>query len=113
MRSATFRNIALGILALAASYHLGARSAGAQAGSMVSGLTVHDRYDGGPGPGIYVLTPNGDLYFNALGQTGFSTQTRLVGNFWSLGGPIPAARETFGAIKSRYRGERGAAGSAP
>ena len=51
MRSATFRNIALGILALAGAYHLGARWARAQTGgapdvAMLSGVVA----DGGTIP---------------------------------------------------------------
>jgi hypothetical protein len=74
-----------GLFLLALSYHLGATNAQGQAGATVSGFSVSSRYDGGSGPGLYVLTPNGDLYFKALGQFGFATQTRLIRDGGLLG----------------------------
>ena len=111
MRTRAFFYVAAGIFLLTLSFHLGARSAGAQGGSSVSGFAIFNRYDGGPGPGLYVLTSNGDLYFNSLDQFGFGMSTRLVGNFWS--GPTPVQHESFGSLKVRYRGERGAAKPTP
>jgi len=101
MRSATFRNIALGILALAATYHLGARSAGAQApGNQVVGVGIAATQS------LYgvMVTANGDVYTPTSSQ-GFC-QWSLCSNVFA--GPTPTTRETFGALKSRYRGAPGA-----
>jgi len=101
MRSATFRNIALGILALAAAYHLGAQTATAQApGNPIVGAIA----SGASAPGLVVLA-NGDIY---------GTQNIAPGQPWPFlgnifGGATPVQRESFGALKARYRGERGAA----
>ena len=95
MRSATFRNIALGILALAAAYHLGARSAGAQApANSVVGIAGQ----GGGIHGFLAITANGDSY-----QTDdFGIHWTAYGNCFASG-PTPATRETFGDLKSLYR----------
>ena len=99
MRSATFRNIALGILALAAAYHLGARSATAQAGTKgVSGFAVSawsDRY------GLYMVTPNGDVYvrrLDALAPTPKLDPPVLVCHYWS-GGLLPESGDAAPAKK--------------
>ena len=91
-----------GIFLLALSYHLGAQSAGAQApGNPV--VAVND---------CYIFTANGDIYYRSTCGASVPTTCTLVGNVFG-GGPVPAQRETFGALKSRYRGAREAAQSAP
>lgn len=99
-RAMTFFFMAAGVFLLAVSFNLGARSAGAQAGSTVSGFAT----GGSPYGGVsyFVLTPNGDVYrsdadrFDKLVSVG-----KLIGNLW--GGPTPAQVESWGAVKSRYR----------
>ena len=105
MRSVTFRNIALGILALAVVYHLGARSVGAQTASVVSGLAILNDDK------VVVLTPSGDVYARFMSTPGYPLL--YLGNFWSGTGPVPVQRETFGALKNRYRVAPGAAQPAP
>jgi hypothetical protein len=89
MRSTTFRNVAIGILALAAAYHLGARSAVAQA----PGNPVVDADNG------FAFTSNGDVYWSTDGGNGSWT---YHGNVFS-GQPTPATPATLGTVKSRYR----------
>lgn len=97
-RARAFFYVCAGVFLLALSYHLGARSAGAQApGNPV--VTA---------AGTLVLTANGDVYMPTnLADVAYGHWTRL-GNVFS-GGPVPARAETFGALKSRYRGAPGAA----
>jgi len=110
VRSATLRNIALAILALAANYHLGARTATARApGNPVVALAFNPSE---PGSGVgyfHAVTQNGDVYSSAGSRT--SPWTYRSNTFG--GGPIPVQRETFGALKSRYHGAPGAAQPAP
>ena len=105
-KARAFFYVCAGVFLLALSYHLGARNAGAQQGSAVTGFAITGS------PDVFVLTPNGDLFYRRLGSAGtgwfFYSELTPVGNFWS-GGPTPARAETWGAVKSRYRGERGAA----
>ena len=97
-----FFYVCAGLLCLAIAYHLGARSAAAQSGSPVSGLTVTNV---GCGGAVYVLTPNGDLYARGLTCNGMTGSVpAFQGNFWS--GATPTTQETFGSVKARYRGER-------
>jgi hypothetical protein len=100
-RARAFFYVAAGVFLLALSYHLGARSAGAQVGSSVVGVSSN------PAASTYwwVMTPNGEIYMRSAVGGGLGPLT-LIGNFWD--GPTPAHRESFGALKSRYRGERGA-----
>ena len=90
------------ILMLALAYHLGAQNATAQAGSTIVGVT-------GGGPGLIVVTLNGDVYareVRASSSTPCSPSLGcgplLMGNLWS-GGPTPAAQPTFGQVKAQYR----------
>jgi hypothetical protein len=95
MRSRTFLHVSLGILALAAAYHLGARSATAQApGNSVVGVSSL-----GNGLSVFlVMTAAGDPYVTSdWGQT----WTRYSNCFG--GGPTPARQESMGAVKARYR----------
>lgn len=110
-RAKVFFTVCAGLFLLALSYHLGARNAGAQQGSMVSGFTAEGiNSDGNRALGHFaVITPNGDIFCRYMDTAGFGTGLTYAGNFWSGSGPTPAQRESFGAVKSRYRGERGAA----
>src|SRR5262245_25635283 len=97
MRKArAFFYVCAGVFLLALSYHLGARNATAQApgNPVVSTLPAC-------GTSAYgVVTANGDVYVEG-GSCG--TSWTHVGNVFG-GGPVPVTRETFGALKSRYRG---------
>ena len=102
MGAKRFFYVCAGIFLLALSYHLGARSAGAQApGNPV--VAVASSGGGCPLNSCYtVVMANGDLW------------TEVSGGPWQLmpgpfSGPSPAQHESWGAMKSRYRGERGAA----
>jgi len=99
-KARAFFYVSAGIFLLTLSYHLGARSAGAQAPGNAVVATF-----GNLGA---VVTANGDVY-SALGPC--SADWHLCGNVF--GGPVPAQRQTFGALKSRYRGAPGAAQPAP
>jgi hypothetical protein len=93
MRARSFFHVCLGILALAAAYHLGARSATAQApGNAIvgTGSIIDGNYT------AWVVTTNGDV----ITQSGSSW--RWHSNVFS-GGPTPARQESMGAVKARYR----------
>jgi hypothetical protein len=135
-KARAFFYVCAGLFLLALSYHLGARNATAQSG-VLEGAAI-DAGAGGPmisavlsrtfltfygwGPpnsipepipgtspivatsaanGTLVLLENGDIYGPGSGSW------ELRGNI--LSGPTPAQRESFGAMKTLYRGERGAA----
>ena len=95
-----FFYVCAGVFLLALTYHLGAQNATAQApGNPVVGVAATTFVN----CGFMAVTSSGDTYFtDNCGQS-----WNLVSNVF--GGPTPAARESFGALKSRYRGERGAA----
>ena len=107
MRAKSFFYVSLGILALAAAYHLGATTATAQQGSMVSGFAAQDGYY------FSVLTPNGDVYARTMPTGGVPSTLEYHGNFWAGTGPTPTKVESFGQVKARYRGERAAPSSTP
>jgi hypothetical protein len=93
-----FFYVCAGLFLLALTYHLGASTATAQAGSPISGFT-------GTGDGVqqarmlYVMTLNGDVYVKRGDQ--MSSAPSLLGNFWS-GGTTPALQESWGFLKARY-----------
>ena len=104
-RAKVFLTVCAGVFLLALSYHLGARTATAQApGNPVVGFSA---FGGGM---IVAATANGDVYYN-----GGSVNTPFQRDAYNIfgGGPTPARPETFGSLKSRYRGERGAVRPAP
>jgi len=83
-----FFYVCAGILMLAISYHLGARSATAQAPAnpvVAAGLDA-----------VFVYTSNGDVYYTPDG--GFTWQRRS--NVFA--GPTPAKPDTWGSVKARY-----------
>jgi hypothetical protein len=105
-RARAFFSVCAGVFLLALSYHLGARSAGAQApGNPVVGLASDSNHDV-----LYAATANGDVYILPSPNSASSTWRPWAGVF---GGSSPVQRESFGAMKSRYRGERGAARPTP
>ena len=86
-----FFYVCAGLLMLALSYHLGARSAGAQApGNPVAGV-AHDA-----GSALFVVTANGDTYVSLEG-TGWQRKDNV------FSAPTPAQPTTFGALKARFR----------
>ena len=98
-KARAFFYVCAGVFLLALSYHLGARSATAQApGNPVVAATGGDVSGHGS-----AYTANGDLYSTpSVGTEPF----RFVCNVFA-GGPTPAAQqESFGSLKARYRGER-------
>jgi hypothetical protein len=89
------------ILMLAAAYHLGASTAGAQAGGTILGFSGAGSHCSGT---FYVITPSGDVYGSDLsgGPCGSNQhQPDYIGNFW--GGATPTTSTTFGALKAKYR----------
>jgi len=90
-RAKTFFYVSAGIFLLALSYHLGARSAGAQApGNPVVATFATN----------WAVTANGDVYASSNGADGpWSWKSNVFS-----GGPVPTRSESFGALKSRYRG---------
>ncbi len=89
MRSSTFRNVTLGILALALAYHLGARSTSAQApGNPVVGCAYGSS-------AMFLATANGDVYV-----WGGGNWSRLPNVF---GGATSTAPMSVGQLKTLYR----------
>lgn len=132
MRSRTFLHVSLGILALAAAYHLGARSAGAQIGLAIEGANVDDgTLSVAVNRLIYRVASSGDIgqltfqpvpgsspiittagrtetwAMTADGKAYFWTQGEWVlrADFATLG-PTTVQLESWGSVKARYRGER-------
>ena len=102
-----FFYVCTGLLCLALAYHLGARSATAQAGSAVSGMAVANV---GCGAEVFVLAPNGDVFRRPYSCGVLTGSTGLVGNFW--GGATPARLQTWGSVKAKYGTPQGKAGQA-
>jgi hypothetical protein len=103
MRARAFFYVCGGIFLLALSYHLGARTATAQApGNPVVGIGGWT--DGGGNMQPIAVTTNGDVYRSL--NSGAAWQH--ISNVFSAG-PVPASRESFGGLKSRYRGAPGGA----
>ena len=101
-KTRAFFFVCAGLLCLALSFHFGATSVTAQApGNPLVAMTVN----GFSNPHEYLaVTSNGDAYSSVSGGATWT----LRGNVFS-GEPTPAQQQTWGAVKSRYRGERGAA----
>lgn len=91
-----FFYVCAGLFLLAMTYHLGAKSAGAQAGGEVIGVSSHF-YSAGLASEYVVATSSGDVYRL---QTGGSWQ--FLGNALG-GGPTPVTTESWGAVKDKYR----------
>jgi hypothetical protein len=96
MRSRTYLNVSLGILALALAYHFGAQAATAQSASPVRGIAAY--YVSNCGLVTEVVGENGDVYRNCSGTWSY------VGNPFS--GATAVEQTSFGSLKARYRGER-------
>src|SRR5262245_24535312 len=85
MRSATFRNIALGTLALAAAYHLGARTATGQSGPVVETAGIF----GPQGNGVLAVSGRVVYKGDLNGQSGAALppipgSSRVVAVSWAL-----------------------------
>ena len=92
-----FFYVCAGLFLVALTYHLGARSAGAQApANPIVACGPLDSY------GSYQLavTANGDTYLHY--GIGGSDPWTYKGNIFS-GGAVPTSPQTFGQIKDRYR----------
>ena len=92
-----FFYVCAGLFLLALTYHLGARSVGAQAPGNPVVATIPlacGTVDGA------VVTANGDVYVTQGGDC-FAKWTHR-GNVFS-GGPVPVTQETWGRLKARYR----------
>jgi len=88
-----FFYVCAGLFLLALSYHLGARTASAQA---PSNSVVAMAYEASTLT-LYAITANGDVYFKSNGcwiQPG----CRNI-----FGAPTPATSTTWGQLKSTYR----------
>ena len=91
--------VCAGLFLLALSYHLGARSATAQAGATGFAFSVS-------GPIACVMTPNGDVYARYTGNVAqpgtldAAPPAARLGNFW--GGATGAQPQTWGQVKDRY-----------
>jgi hypothetical protein len=91
MRSTTFRNVALGILALALAYAAGARSSHAQApGNPIVAVET----------GGVVYASNDDVYQRTGGSAPYAYS--YYGNVFGGGPPTPAQTQSLGQVKARY-----------
>lgn len=92
-----FFYVCAGLFLLALSYHLGARSATAQApsNSVVGIETAMNSYTN-------IVTANGDIYRIDGGTTGGAALNAVYrGNVFSL--PTRVEESSWGAVKDRYR----------
>ena len=131
-RAKAFFYVCAGVFLLALSYHLGARSAGAQAGSFFRVLNASNPLTVEVGGQVYYLDKTSPVWRHPSALPPVPVSSLLVGDsgtyitvdgvaWWPDGGPgwqslplpgsgpVSAQRETFGALKSRYRGTSGAA----
>lgn len=92
-RAKSFLFISLGVLALAVAYHFGATSATAQGSGYFVSITNY----GTTNAGFVAMTSTGEVYIT-YDQAATWTYRGSV-----LGGPVPALRESWGAVKQRYR----------
>jgi hypothetical protein len=86
-----FFYVCAGLFLLALTYHLGARSAGAQAGGTIVGVA---NYGNSP----MVVTSGGDVYTSNPGGTAWAYQSNVFG-----AGPTEGQPESWGAVKDKYR----------
>ena len=130
-KARTFFYVAAGIFLLALSYHLGARSAGAQGATIeATNVETNGTYTyytcavgrafhytpsppatytvpvDVPGTAAVVHTSTDGIYLTAVLADGVIYQ--WDGNAWVLrgnllGAPTPTHQETWGAVKARYR----------
>ena len=91
-KARAFFYVCAGVFVLALSWHLGARSATAQGGATVVGITASSTY-------LVAVTANGDVYADDGSRLGYSWQHR--GNIFS--GPVPTPQKSWGELKARYR----------
>lgn len=92
-KARAFFFVCAGLFLLALAYHLGARSAGAQApGNPVVAASA------AAGGLIVAVTSNGDVYAN---EGSIPTPFRYTGNIFGSN-PTPAQGTTIGQLKARY-----------
>lgn len=93
MLAKRFFFVSAGVLCLALAYHFGATSATAQApGNAVVAATANSLAE-------FAITANGDTYFSNNAGTTWTFHGNVFGG--SL--PTPAAQESWGQVKTRYR----------
>ena len=100
-KARAFFFVCAGILCLVLAYHLGARSAGAQAGGTIAGVLEHRAVTSYGG--LIVVTQNGDCYMAQLDPFRglISGPPRALGNLWS--GATAAPDSTSGQTKAKHR----------
>ena len=104
MRQArAFFFVCAGLFLLALAYHLGARSAGAQSGSAITGMALE-------GGNMVVLTSTGEVFARSAPWgwlSGFQLAPAVsLGNFWS-GSATPAQSISIGQLKAMYATPQG------
>jgi hypothetical protein len=97
-RAKAFFLVSAGVFLLALAFHLGYRSAGAQApGNPVVGIT--------PYPDAAAVTANGDVFHAPVGWANLHNHpVQYRGNIF--GGSVPATQSTLGQVKARYHERR-------
>ena len=96
MLAKRFFYVSAALFLLALTYHLGARSAGAQAGGTVIGVAAYFYQPGGAGEYV-VATSGGDVYRKQPGGT-WQYQGNALG-----AGPTVTTSTTWGKVKADYR----------
>jgi hypothetical protein len=93
-KARAFFIVCAGIFLLALTYHFGARSAGAQAGSDFAAYVVY-------GSTHYGVMASGDVYMKgAVGPVLPPGPPTYMGNFW--GTATPAQSISIGQLKAKY-----------
>jgi hypothetical protein len=93
-----FFYVCAGIFLLALTYHLGARSVGAQSGSPVSAMSA---FEGSSGLRVVVMTPNGDCFMRTNYPFQNTPPPVYFGNYWDVA--TSGRPESWGQMKDRYR----------
>jgi len=89
MKARAFFYVCAGVFLLALSYHLGARTAMAQApANPVVAMNGS----------VFAVTANGDVYREEAGD---GSRWTLRGNVFAT--PTPTQHESLGSVKARYR----------
>ncbi|GJM43334.1 MAG: hypothetical protein DHS20C21_01760 [Gemmatimonadota bacterium] len=96
-----FFYISMGIVALAAAYHLGATRTEAQGGGQFAGIAA------GP-TGTLAITTSGDVYQHWGEPRCDGTWYGGCPDGWTymgsvLGGPVPTESQSFGAVKGMFK----------
>ncbi len=105
MKRFMYLSVSLLCLALATliGFHIGQGTAGAQSGSMITGMSAVGQLDGSSGV-VFVMTASGECFMNRFNNTqgfGYIGSLTSLGNFWDSG-PTSVTPSTWSEIKAKF-----------